>query len=106
MKVCVLTPEGKTKWKEINDKNSADEISKIIGGYMETVTFYKDEVIVIVNEEGKLDGLPYTCKLRINGIIHKLVGNVVLVGFDKIEDDFCSIKEEKAIDFIGKYIFV
>ncbi len=55
-------------------------LQRIVGGYIETVTF--GDYVVICNEEGRLLNMPYNC--TINGF--SFVGDIAIVGIDG--DDF------------------
>lgn len=57
-----------------------------VDGYVETVTIASDAVI-ICNEEGRLYGLPYSC--RFLGV--DFVGTILVVGRNK--DEFCDVPE-------------
>ena len=70
--------------KEIAPKNgtdfTADELHGYVGGYIEIVRFRNE--IMVVNEEGKLYGLPYnhnaTILARWKGYDDDIVGDVVV----------------------------
>lgn len=57
---AVRTPDGAFIYKE--PKNGTDfsleELQEFVGGYIETITLL-DDLIMVVNEEGKLLGLPF-----------------------------------------------
>lgn len=63
--------------RHVNVSNSLEALQKNVGGYIETVTLAKD-LCVICNEEGRLLGLPYNC--RICGV--DFVGTILMVGVD------------------------
>lgn len=48
---------------EVRPNNGTDytleELQGFVGGYIEIVPTYKDDEILVVNEEGKLEGLPF-----------------------------------------------
>lgn len=74
--------------------NTLEALQEAVGGYIETLTFATD-CAAIVNEEGKLRGLPANfCFLG-----EVLVGNVLFVGVDG--EDFCSLKEQAALFLMG-----
>ena len=62
---------------DVIPKNGTDfqlsELQEIVGGYIEIV-FTKDDQLMVVNDEGKLNGLP------INEEATKLVGYDLIVG--------------------------
>ena len=66
--------------------NTLEDLQEIVGGYIEVVRFAED-CAVIVNEEGKLQGLP--ANMWFCGDI--LCGNVVFVGVTG--DEFCGLSD-------------
>ena len=56
MKVVLLEPRKYAKVVEI--EHTLENMQKVVGGYIEAVYPFEDEVAVICNEEGKLLGLP------------------------------------------------
>ena len=57
--------------------NELGTLKEWVGGYIETYALsYNPAVIVICNEEGKLEGMPYNCRLA----GETFVGPIVLVG--------------------------
>lgn len=84
MKYKVLSADGAVAFVE-NDKSHADLklLQDAVGGYIEVVTLSNDW-LMIVNEEGKLKGLPIndlaTAMYYINyGETDIIVGDVVLI---------------------------
>ena len=57
----LLKADGTTV--EVQPKNGTDytldELQALVGGYIEVVRSYKKGHILVINEEGKLLGLPY-----------------------------------------------
>jgi len=99
---CTITKPGKVEMKNF-EKGSLTEIQEFVGGYIETLNYLGDQVVVVVHDEGKLVGLPHTCFIRYNNRTMELVGNVVI--FKIKNNDFSSITQKEAAQFIGKYIF-
>lgn len=79
--------------------DTLQNLQKNVGGYIETITIMglgKDRdqtVVVICNEEGKLRGLPYNCKV----LGEPIMGNFMICGVDGSEfaDIPISIREVK-----------
>ena len=64
IKCIVKRPDeqfGHVTW--ISD--SLENLQKTVGGYIETVSIDDHELVLIVNEEGKLRDMPYNFTLRI-----------------------------------------
>ena len=77
--------------------NSLEDLQAAVGGYIETVTV-ADDLVLIVNEEGRLKGLPANCRV----LGHDLVGTVVAVGVKG--EEFCSLSPsalETAMELLG-----
>ena len=79
MKVIIKEVGKFPQVKEI--ENTLDVLKELVGGYIETITLH-DDIILICNEEGKLQGLPPNFAMG-NDVI---VGTVVFVSFDGKED--------------------
>lgn len=76
-----IEPRNKTDFQ-------LDELSGIVGGYIEVLPLSRTQCMV-VNEEGKLVGLPYnhnaTLVVRAAGIDDIIVGNVLVCDINKIK---------------------
>ena len=70
-------------------ENTLEALQQAVGGYIETVSFCED-ALVICNEEGRLQGLPYNCDFL--GI--SFVGPILIVGVDG--DEMCSLDDGNA----------
>lgn len=55
--------------------NNLKNLQRLVGGYIETVGVFED-CVVICNEEGRLQNLPYNCEFC--GI--DFVGDIIFVG--------------------------
>lgn len=66
--------------------NELEAFQQFVGGYIETITFSTDHLL-ICNEEGKLLDLPY----NINFLGEEIVGPCMIVGYDR-EGNFRSVK--------------
>ena len=64
--------------------NTLEELQAAVGGYIETVTFASNAV-VICNEEGRLQGLPHNCTFL--GV--DFVGPILIVG--RAGDEFADL---------------
>ena len=65
-------------WYATNCSTSLGNLQRIVGGYIESVTFPDLGVVVICNEEGRLRGLPYCCTIQ--GV--SFVGDIMVYGID------------------------
>ena len=81
-KMTVLCVKSGEKPKRIEIENDLDALQRAVGGYIEAVYPYEDPVALIVNEEGKLNGLPLNRALRDedNDIYDIVAGPFLVVG--------------------------
>lgn len=92
MKVLLVKPETHPQLVEI--ENELEVLQKIVGGLIETVYPFKDEVCLICNEEGKLLNLQMNRALYDNGSVYDVIaGNFLVVGAGI--DNFCSLTDEQ-----------
>ena len=96
MMLAIIKQPGKPA-KRIEIDNTLEALQKAVGGYIETVSIFKD-VTLICNEEGQLTGLPYNMDFL--GI--QSVGPVLAVGC--AGDEFRSLKDEE-VTIIMRRIF-
>lgn len=84
VKGVVYKSNGKVEDRVFSKKNvTLKEMQEIVGGYIEFVYLLKDNLVMVVNEEGKITGLPFNAKAtqlvkecNINDII---VGDVLVI---------------------------
>ena len=86
IRVLVKEPGKEAELREM--PNTLKALQSAVGGYIETVTFAEDCTLV-VNEEGKLKGLPMN--FRIFGDV--IVGTALFVGVDG--EEFCSLTDKQ-----------
>ena len=85
MKVIYKSPGCAPEPRDI--PNTLEELQAAVGGYIETVTFASDAV-VICNEEGRLQGLPHNFTFL--GVDY--VGPILIVG--RAGDEFTDLDPE------------
>lgn len=90
MKIIVKEPCKKGEVIEV--ENNLETFQKIVGGYIEVYPIFED-MLIILNEEGKLKNLEPNLILK-NDVI---VGTVAIAG--RGEEDFISLTDEQ-IDII------
>ena len=67
--------------KQIDIENTLDALQEVVDGYIETVPILPDEAVMIVNEEGRLRGMPVnTIASIVSG--RQIVGPAFIVGVD------------------------
>jgi hypothetical protein len=82
--LVVRKEPGKEAAVEPLFENTLEAFQEAVGGYIETVTFSQD-LILICNEEGRIMGLPHNC--TIGGI--DFCGTILAVGSSG--DEFASL---------------
>lgn len=90
-KMTVLCVKPGEKPERIEIESGLDALQRAVGGYIEAVYPYEDPVALIVNEEGKLNGLPLNRALRDedNDIYDIVAGAFLVVGLG--ESEFASL---------------
>lgn len=89
--LTVLLIEPEARPREVTIPAGLESLQQAVGGWIEAVYPFDDPVALIVNEEGKLDGLPLNRALRHkDGEVYDiLAGNILIVGLG--EEDFTSL---------------
>lgn len=93
MKVLLVKPETHPQVVEI--ENELEVLQKIVGGLIQAVYPFEDEVCLICNDEGKLLNLQMNRALSDDdgGIYDVIAGNFLVVGAGI--DNFCSLTDEQ-----------
>lgn len=93
MKVLIVEPMKPCRAQEIPD--TLEAMQAIVGGYIQAVYPFRDEVALICNEEAKIQGLPYNRPLTNDrGIPYDMIcGTFFLAGLGA--EDFISLTEEQ-----------
>lgn len=76
--------------QEVEIENTLEAFQEAVGGYIETVTLVPEKVVMIVNEEGRLRGLPWNLAASIVAGFG-IVGTALVVGVDG--EEFCDVPE-------------
>lgn len=78
--VVVVRPDGKTEKTAWDEKSGLSRLQELVGGYIETTPTVKRKYLLVVNEEGKLRGLPVNGKATAFCLFpDTIVGTVVLM---------------------------
>lgn len=90
-KLTVLLVEPERHPKVIEMEKGLAALQKAVGGHIECVYPFADSVGLVVNDEGKLNGMPYNRSLLDDvGEVYDIVaGSFLVVGLN--EDGFCSL---------------
>lgn len=98
-KIDAVTKRPGCAPRHVSIAGSLKNLQKIVGGYIETVTFSTaaGTIVVICNEEGRWMGMEHCC--TINGT--EFVGDIAVVGADlstgELADLPCSFAELKTL---------
>ena len=87
----------------IRIENTLEAMQAFVGGYIQAIYPFEDEVGIVCNEEGKLNGLDLNRALYDeNGKIYDVVAGVFFVcGLG--EDDFTSLTPEQQEKYLALY---
>ena len=95
---CLVKKPGETiKYGVI--PNTLEAFQEAVEGYIECVTIRPD-LVMIVNEEGKLRGLPYNFTLF---GYDEIVGTALFVGVDGEEFANCPLETKDLLDALVDY---
>ena len=96
MNVLVVEPGYLPYEKEIN---GLEEMQAVVGGWIEAIYPYEEEVAIVCNEEGLINGLPFN--RRVPGGYGGVFGTFFICGLG--EEDFCSLPTELIERFKSEY---
>ena len=102
IKVVVVAADKKPEVREI--PAGLDALQEIVGGYIECIYPFKDNVGFICNEEGKLLNLPLNRALRYEGtreVYDIIAGDFIIAGLG--DEDFCSLTEDQIQKYTNMY---
>lgn len=99
----LLEPGKMAKIVEIED--SLESLQNAVGGYIEEYMPFEDEVALIVNEEGKIDGLPLNRAVRNeDGKIIDIVAGKCLIVYAPIESEsFLSLPKDLERKYFNEF---
>jgi hypothetical protein len=89
VKGTVYKSNGKIEDKSFSKKNiTLKEMQEVVGGYIEFL-YLKDNLVMVVNEEGKMVGLPFNARatqlIKENNINDIIVGDVLVINKNLIQ---------------------
>ena len=99
IKVLLVEPNSYPRVIEIEDTLEAKQ--RIVGGYIEMIVPYEDDVAIICNEEGKINGLPLNRSIKDeNGEIVDIIAGTFFVCYAPA---FCENFHSLPDELIDKY---
>ena len=82
MKVLIIEPSFEPREAEI--ESGLESLQSVVGGNIEAIYPYEDEVAIICNEEGKINGLPLNRSIVMNGeTVDIIAGTFLVAGLTK-----------------------
>lgn len=92
--ITALLVEPGRQPRVVEIANDLKSLQDAVGGYIEVVYPFEDPVCLIVNEEGKILGLPRNRPIHVNGKrVDILCGTFLVVGAGG--EEFCSLTPEQ-----------
>ena len=92
--LTALLVEPRQQPRVVGIANDLKTLQDAVGGYIEVVRPFEDDVCLIMNEEGKLLGLPQNRPIFIDGkFVDMIVGTFLVTGDGG--EDFCSLTPEQ-----------
>lgn len=96
LNVLVVEPDYAPYEKEVSGLR---EMQAVVGGSIQAVYPYKEQVAIVCNEEGILNGLPFNRSME--GGYGGVFGTFFVCGLD--EDGFCSLTPEQVKTYKQKF---
>ena len=102
IKVLVVKPEQIPTIAEYEDR--LETWQQLVGGYIELFYPFEDDVAILCNDEGKIDGLPLNRAIKDAGgeILDIIAGTFAVVGLDD-EDGFRSLTDDELKKYAELY---
>jgi len=103
MKVIIVKPFTQPYTKEI--KGDLESIQAVVGGYIQAIYPFDDEVALVCNEEGKINGLMPNRYLldRSNGFVDCICGDFFLYYAPCDSENFESMPDNLIQKYIDKF---
>ena len=96
--IVLLEPQKEARIAEIG--SSLQSMQSVVGGLIEAVYPFEEQVCIVCNEEGKLQGLPLNRALRDNDShIYDIIAGTAFI-CDCSGENFGSLTKEQATKFL------
>ena len=101
IRVVLLEPEKEARVVEINP--SLQSMQSVVGGLIEAVYPFEEQVCIVCNEEGKLQGLPLNRALRdADGHIYDIIAGTAFL-CDCSGEDFGSLTDAQVAKYLALF---
>lgn len=104
MRVLMVEPGKEAVETEI--ENSLEAMQAAVGGYIEMIQPYADDVALICNEEGKLEHLPLNrviCDEETGQPLDVIAGTFFICGAPANSSEFASLSDEQLQKYQQKF---
>ena len=102
MKVLKLEPGEHPKELEITD--SLESMQSIVGGMIQAIYPFEDEVALVCNDDGKCFGLPANRALYMDGeMVDIICGSAFICAAPSDSDSFQSLSDEQIKTYADKF---
>lgn len=102
-KMTVVLVEPNKEARIVKIDNTLKAMQGTVGGYIEAVYPYDDNVAIVCNEKGKIAGLPLNRALKdADGKVYDVIAGTFFVA-GLTEDNFGSLTEEQTDFFLAKF---
>lgn len=109
-KVITISTTGEVAVAEMPSEKEYEFLSNSVGGWIEMVRLEREleGMIIWVNEEGKIDGLPYNDQATLvwelsYGQTDIIVGNAVITGDTDEEGETTSLTDEQVAKVVALF---
>lgn len=107
-KITAIVVDFERKPKVVQIKKGLEPLQKAVGGNIDVIYPFADEVGLVVNDEGKIEGLPLNRSLRFGGALRDsgeiydiIYGKFLVVGLG--EGVFCDLTEAQQEKFMERF---
>lgn len=109
-KITCIVVDAERKPKVVQIEKSLESYQKVVGGYIEVVYPFDDNVGIVCNEDGIGMGLPLNRALHVEGelrdkgeVYDVIKGKFLIVGLT--EEDFGDLTEEQQDKYLKRFEF-
>ena len=103
IRIVYCAPDKRAEIRTV--RNDYETLHDLVQGYLEAVYPFEEEVCIVCNEEGKLDGLPFNrCLKYDNGIVYDFISGPFFICSCK-GVDFGSLTQKQAEKYKDMYLF-
>ena len=103
MDMTVVKVEPGKKAQLVKIENSLEGMQTVVGGLIQAISPFDDEVVLVCNEEGKKLGLPLNRTLQGTGDI--ICGTFFICGAPADAEEFDSLTKEQLVKYYKMFEF-